>query len=183
MLWATDYMGVFRSVKPSRPKQEIPADIATDLLGFIRKQFYGDAPFKKWAQDQRFLFKNVVTWPARWLNDKAVSLPPERYKKILLDIFIDIQRHGQTGTIKYWPGYLAHCVQEHFKIHGEEYYEEGKSIRAALERAQMAFTRAAETQKTVDPVADLARVNQALQSPTRSLRKKPKKDPAQGTLF
>jgi hypothetical protein len=43
------------------------------------------------------------------------------------------KQHGNTGAVKYWPGYLKHCLQKHVRIHGEEIYNEGKSVRTRLE--------------------------------------------------
>jgi hypothetical protein len=93
-----------------RPKQSVPTEIVRDLMGAIRNQFYPDTlcagAEKQWFQDQQFLKVRVVLWPAAWLNKRGVTLKPDRYKQILLDIFADIKRHGATGAIKYWPGYL-----------------------------------------------------------------------------
>lgn len=90
--------------KPStsdRPKQELPSEIIGDLLGVIRRQFYGDAEPTQWLKDQTFIKREVVTWPAAWLNKRGVTLPPARYKAILLDIFDGIKTHGATGAVKY----------------------------------------------------------------------------------
>ena len=143
-----------------RPKQDLPGEIIADLMGVIRNQFYGgdDA----WFKDQEFIRRRVVTWPARWLNTRGVTLPAERYKAILLGIFQEIKRHGATGAVKYWPGYLVHCVQEHFKHHGEEIYGEAKALRNLVENAVLAGRRAALEVKGNDPVAGLALVHQAL---------------------
>jgi hypothetical protein len=161
-----------------RQKQQLPREIAGDLLQAIRSAFYGDLPTKRFMQDRQFLLRNVVTWPARWLNKRGVTLPPDRYKRILLDVFVEIKRHGATGVVSYWPGYLMKCVQSHFAIHGEEYYEEGKALRAKLETVMLACHRA----PTSDPVAGLAQVHAVLSSSKRS-RRKPATDAKQGNLF
>ncbi len=116
-----------------RPRQSMPKEIVDDFLGVIRGQFCPDATDKEWFQQRRF-FMRVVTWPASWLARRGVSLTPERYKAILQDIFQGVKTHGATDTVKYWPGYLLHCVQEHFKHHGDEIYEEAKSVRHSVER-------------------------------------------------
>lgn len=86
---------------PIRPKQQLPGEIIGDLMGAIRNAFYaGD---ERWFADQAFLRRRVVT------------LPPQRYKEILLEVFQEIKRHGQTESVKYWPGYLVHCMQQHFQ--------------------------------------------------------------------
>lgn len=147
-------------MKLDRPKQVLPAEIIGDLMGAIRNQFYdgNDA----WFADQEFIRRRVVTWPARWLNGRGVTLKPARYKEILLDIFQEIKRHGQTAAVEYWPGYLVHCVQQYFEHHGEEIYAEGKSLRNEVENALLAGRRSADEARTNDPVAGLALVHQAL---------------------
>lgn len=149
-------------MKPDRPKQEVPLDLVNDLMHVVKSQFYADAPIKQWLQDQHFIKIRTVLFPASWLNQRGVTLSPERYRAILIDIFTGIKQHGSTGVVKYWPGYLAHCVQEHFKVHGEEYYEEGKTLRTKLERLQLAFTRAAAAPPPPDPVQGLAEVHRVL---------------------
>ncbi len=159
----------FQPPNAERPKQQTPVELIADLMMFA-KSFYQDDP-QQWFKDQHFIKRNVVTWPARWLNNKGVTLPPDRYKSIMIDIFMDIKRHGQTGTIKYWPAYLMKCVQDHFKVHGEEYYNEGKSIRSKIEASMLLINRAAAA-PTADPIAALAEVNRALNA-AKHKRKKP----------
>jgi hypothetical protein len=96
-----------------------------------------------------------------------VTLPPERYKAILLEIFNGIKQHGSTEAIKYWPGYLMHCVQTHFRIHGEEYYEEGKALRATLDK----IIRKAPSIPTADPIRVLAEARNDLLKSSRPRRK------------
>lgn len=148
------------NAKTFRPKQQVPAEIITDLLQAARS-FYGDCP-DKWHADQHFIKRNVVTWPARWLNSRGVTLPPERYKEIVLEVFQGIKQHGKTEAIKYWPGYLMKCVQDHFRVHGEEYYNEGKAIRNKVEAVMLVTGKAAPA--VADPIAAMAEVNRALGS-------------------
>lgn len=143
-----------------REKQQTPAEIVRELLGVIRRQFYPHTleagQEKQWMQDQRFIRERVVLWPARWLNKRGVTLKPERYQAVLLGVFDGIKAHGATGAVKYWPGYLAHCVQEHFRCHGDEIYEEGKALRNVTERAVLGVQRALEAAPVTDPVARMA---------------------------
>lgn len=155
----------------ARPKQSIPAEIKNDLLGAIRGSFYGDASDKQWHQDKRFILLNVVLWPASYLNSRGVSLPPSRYKAIVLDVLMGIKQHGQTDAIKYWPGYLKHCLQTHFRIHGEEYYEEAKAIKAPL----AAIVARTEGLPVADPVRVLAEARRDLIQNTRRKTQKGEK--------
>lgn len=162
-----------------RAKQEIGAQIVNDLLATVRNQFYTDAPKKQWFQDRKFILRSVVLWPASWLNKRGVTLSPERYKQILLDVFQDIKRNGKTEAVNYWPGYLMHCVQEHFKHHGDDYYKEGKSMRSAVERSLMAFKRLDQVAEGPDPVREMAQARSIISTPKRQ----PKRSPKQGLLF
>ena len=120
----------------ARPREAIPQEIIQDVLAAIRSACYAsnDVAPKQWYQDRVFLLQRVVLWPAGWLHKRGVSLPPERYKEILLSIIKDIRIHGQASTVKYWPGYLAKCVQDHFKHNEDNLYNEAKAFRAVLER-------------------------------------------------
>jgi hypothetical protein len=151
-----------------RPRQTVAVEIRNDLLNVIRNQFYGDAPAKQFHQDKRFLLNNVILWPAGYLDRRGVTLPPERYKAILLDVFNGIKQHGQTGAVQYWPGYLMHCVQTHFRIHGEEYYEEGKSLRVSLDK----IVKKAGSIPAADPIRVMAEARRDL---LKSSRTRPKR--------
>jgi len=165
-------------MKPERPKQSIPAEIRNDLLGAIRSAFYGDATEKQWHQDKNFLLKNVVFWPASWLNQRGVSLPPARYKAIVLDVIQGIKHHGKTDSIKYWPGYLMHCVKKRFAIHGDEYYDEAKSLRSSLSLAM----KVTNGLVVADPVRVMAEAQRELERASRKTRQKAKPE-AQMTLL
>lgn len=162
-----------------RPKQDTPQEIIQDILGVIRRQFYADAPPKKWFQDRAFILRNVVLYPAGWLNAKAVTLPPARYKQIILEVLQDIKRHGATDSIAYWPGYLRHCLQQHFRHNGEQIYNEAKSARTIAEHA-LAIGRRSIGQAP-DPIEALAQARDLI-----TIKRRPKKttvaDPQQ-TLF
>lgn len=159
-----------------RPRQTLPEQIVADLMGAIRGQFCGDLTVKEWCQQKRF-FMRVVLYPAQWLSRRGVTLPPDRYKAILLGIFGDIKTHGQTDAVKFWPGYLLHCVQEHFKHRGDALYEEAKSARAAAERAIAKAT----VRPPADPVETLAQAASVLRLAGK--RRAVKKCPSQPTLL
>lgn len=157
------------SSREARPRQSVAVEIRNDLLGVIRNQFYPDAPLKQWHQDKRFLLNNVILWPASYLDKRGVTLPPERYKAILLDVFNGIKAHGQTGAVKYWPGYLMVAVQSHFRIHGEDYYNEGKALRSTLDR----IIRKAPAIPTADPIRVMAEARRDLLKSSRTRPKAP----------
>jgi hypothetical protein len=161
------------------PADQTPQHLVDDLLGAIRGQFYGDLPPKQWFQDRTFILRRVVLWPAAWLTKRGVTLKPERYKQILLDILTGIKRHGDTARLVYPPGYLAHCVQQHFRHHGEDIYDEAKTLRATLERVQMSYDRQAPAVAAPDPIQVLVEAGSLLRArrPKRSC-----KTPAQPLL-
>ena len=96
----------------------------------MRFQFYGDRPPKRFFQDRNLLLRNVILYPAHWLDERGVSLPSHRYKAIVLDVLQTIKRRSDTRGIQCLSGYLAPCVQTHFKHHGDECYEEAKARRS-----------------------------------------------------
>jgi hypothetical protein len=152
-----------------RPRQTLAVEIRDDLLRVIRNQFYADAAPGQFQKDRTFLLTRVVLWPAGYLDRRGVTLPPERYKAILLDIFNGIKQHGQTGAIQYWPGYLMHCVQTHFRLHGEEYYEEGKALRLSLDR----ILKKTPSIPVIDPIRAMAEAKRDLLKSSRTRPKAP----------
>ena len=121
-----------------RPGQDTPEALIWRLQTFIRGQFCADLTPKQWAQSVNFMRRNVILWPARFMAGKGFTLPPDRYESIMRDIFQGIIRHGKAGAVKYWPGYLMKCVQDHWRHHWEEYYAEAKSCRYLAETALLA---------------------------------------------
>lgn len=76
-----------------------------------------------------FIKRNVILWPARFMMGKGFTLPAARYESIMRSIFQTIIQHGDTGVVKFWPGYLMMCIQQHWRHHWEDYYAEAKSAR------------------------------------------------------
>lgn len=149
-----------------RPRQTVAVEIRNDLLNAIRNQFYQDAPQDAFHKDKAFLLKNVVLWPAGYLDSRGVTLPPQRYKAIVLDVINGIKQHGQTEVVKFWPGYLMKCVQSHFRIHGEDYYNEGKALRASLDK----ILKKAPQIPTADPIRVMAEARRDLLKSSRTRR-------------
>lgn len=104
--------------------------MVNQLLNVVRRPFYEDLPPERFFQDQNVLERNVMLYPAHWLAARDVTLPSHRYKRIVLDVLQTIQRHGDTGQIQYLPGYLAHCLQTHFRHRGDGSYEEAQALRS-----------------------------------------------------
>jgi hypothetical protein len=138
----------------ARPKQETPAARVADVMRMIRGQWYADLPEKKWFQDEAFVMRNVVLWPASWLNKRGLTLPPERYFAIIIDKLNDVKRNTAQATLKSPAGYLMRCLQDHFAHNEDAIHDEAKNFSA---KVNLALSRA-----TAAPVADhVARMGEA----------------------
>lgn len=171
----------------TRPAQQVAADLRDTILGYIRTHWYQDLPPERFFADRSLLLRFVVLWPARWLAERGVSLPAERYKEIMVGggkvrgILPDAATLGEPA--KNPIRYLGHVVQSHWRIHGETYYEEAKALRPRIDQLlsqiQTAATAASGSRRTaVELMADAA----ALAAPTKR-RKAPAKPAAQLDLL
>jgi hypothetical protein len=97
---------------------------------------------------------------------KGFTLPAERYQAIMVEILQEIKEHGSTAQVRYWPGYLMKCVQDHWRHHWEEYYEESKSVRNIVTAALLAG-KATPQDKTIDTLASVHRVLTARKTPRK----------------
>lgn len=168
-------------MKSALPNPELPQEVVWELLAVVRNQFCPEMGDGAWFQSLR-MFKRVVCYPAAELARAGVSLPPERYRARLLEVLTSIKRHGDTGNVHYWPGYLLKCVKEHWAHHGEDWLQEGKSIRTRAEAVLLATGRAAERGTGPDMVEVLAATYAALSSPGAGRKKRPPKVREQGEL-
>ncbi len=164
-------------MRVDRPKQETPEAMVARLMGLIRGQFCGDLADKDWFKHSHFVKRNVVLWPARFVKGKEFTLPVARYEAIMRGIFDGIKEHGQTGQIRYWPGYLMKCVQDHWRLHWEEYYNEAKAVRNISETALVSLGKVAPADRGLEALA----VAQSVLAGRR--RKQPAKRAGQLNLF
>jgi hypothetical protein len=148
---------VQKLMRPPRPtfqrKQQTSQDLRDDLMQFIQRKFY-EGHAVQFQKDYRNLLDWVVLWPAKWLIEKGVSLPDDRYRATLMSILMDALRFGNTEVIRYLPAWLGQVIQKHFAIHGDEIYESAKSIRTLAEHALLSAGKAAVARP--DPVRELA---------------------------
>ena len=154
---------------PARPSQDTPEALVSRLLATIRGQFCGDMSPGEWAMHSHFVRRNVVLWPARFMFGKGFTIPASRYEQIMRDIFQTIIQQGQTGAVKFWPGYLMHCVQQHWHHHWEDYYQEAKSARNLVATLIAGCKPVEHEDRTVEALAMAHRVLTS---------KKPKSRPA-----
>jgi hypothetical protein len=144
-------------------KQPTPQEMTDALLEFLRRKFYtepGDE--KRFAQDRSRLLSWVVLWPASWLNARGVTIHGEAYKQIFFKVMHQANQH-RSDKIKYRPAWLRMVLQSHFRMHGEEYYEEAKSVRMVTEKLLLLT---GQQQNAPDPVKELAAARKILTAAT-----------------
>lgn len=158
----------------------VPDEAIARLMAKINATFYARADARAWLVDQKALTL-ALTWPATWLNQRAIGLPLDRYEAILRDILTDIRTHGDVASIRHFPTYLLRCVKLWFQHNGEELYEERKRMRNALD---LRFLRGlpAQPAPTVDAIDVLAQAHRMLAS-RRPTPKARRPDDDQPTLF
>ena len=103
------------------------------LLDQIKTRFYrSNALQKRFYQDRRMLLY-ALTWPAKWLDRRALPITSQAYQKLLSDRLEDIATHGDPKRYQnYFPRYLLKTIQDWFAHHGEALYEELKHVRNQL---------------------------------------------------
>jgi hypothetical protein len=110
------------------------------LLETIRSRFYPAAgpldrtALRRFHRDRRLLLY-ALTWPAAWLERRALTCPPGRYRRLIDERLAAIAAHGDPARYApCFPRYLLKCLQDFFEHHGDELYEELKHIRNALDQ-------------------------------------------------
>lgn len=105
-----------------------PEVVVTYLMERARTILYSSLPEHSWFTQQGRV-KAALTLPAKWLDDRKVELPAERYQAIVDGILDTIRANGRRDLGAFPCAYLHHCVETHLQHHGEDYYAEGKGIR------------------------------------------------------
>ena len=148
--------------KFQRIKQPVAEELTAALLDFLRRKFYtapGDE--KCFFQDRRHLISWVVFWPATWLNKKGVTIHGDAYREIFFKVFFQAAAN-MTSKVKYRPAYLRQVIQSHFKIHGEDYYNDAKSVRNLADHAMVLVGQFKPAGP--DPVREMAKARELLTS-------------------
>lgn len=151
-----------------------------NLLQSIKQDFYELHSLQsRFHQDRRALLY-AITWPAAWLDERALQMPPQRYQSLLQQRLQDIKSHGDPKRYRqYFPRYLLKSIQDWFKWHGEDLYFELKHIRNFLPQIEESL-RAHTTQPPHCIVSPLARAHAVL---AVHYSRKKHNDPKQMTLF
>lgn len=143
-------------------------DVLSDLLRAIRHQFYADSPRAFYQQRDALIL--CLTRPAQWFSDRGVCFPEGRYIRLIQDILQTIKRHGATGQIRWFPGYLGKAVEQYLIHHGDELYREAKGSRNLAELALSKLRQAPSQDDVAAPLAEARRI-------LLSARKRPSKTP------
>jgi hypothetical protein len=150
-------------IPDNRPKQTVPADLVNQLMILVRTQFCGNMDAKEWGKHSHFVRRNVIMWPARFICDKkGFTIPGERYDQIMRLIFLEIRRNMTNAPIRYWPGYLMRCVQEHWHHHWEDYYTESKASTNLTQSTLIALGRLPDPSDST--IASIAAAHSVLSS-------------------
>lgn len=145
-----------------RLKQPTPEELTNALLDFLRRKFYTrPQDVKAFAQDRSRLLAWVVLWPASWLNSRGVTIHGDAYRDIFFKVFLNADAH-RSDRIKYRPAWLRMVIQSHFEIHGEEYYQQAKSVRSITER--LVLLGAASRQAAPDPIGEMSAARSILKA-------------------
>lgn len=163
--------------RSAHAETDAPAAMIERLLSHVFRIFYAGQNGKRWLQDQRPLMQ-VLTWPAVWLNERAIGLPAADYEAKMLEILRTIEAHGKTREIKLVPAYLGDCVRKHFVHHGDELYEARKHLRNAIDLSALKHAPRREP----DAVPVLLQVRAVLGTAKKRGKGRPE-DGLQGSLF
>ena len=157
--------------------KNLPTDA---LLEYIRQRFYPPDPADKRFHRDRGMLLYTLTWPAAWLEERALCLSPRRYEALLRERLDAIARHGDPAVHqRYFPRYLFKTLQDWFAWHGEDLYDELKHIRNRLHDIHHLLNDM-HTGQAEDIVAPLAAAHSVL---ARRNHRKNKPAPEQLTLF
>jgi hypothetical protein len=161
----------------------LPEEIVARFLRSLRNQFFKGRD--KFFHQEKGLLMQAITYPARWLDDRAVGLSEARYTAIVTEIIRTVNAHGNLSQIRSPGRYLLHAVQEHMRHHGEDYYETAKATRNAIEDALAGIKQRGvrRADKSVDSTVPVLAETHRVLSAAKGGRKKAQKAPDQGSLF
>jgi hypothetical protein len=111
-------------------------DVVESLLRNIRKNLYrhNDTHFH---QDRKRLI-SVITWTARWMEQRGLSTSPKAYYTLISQRIADIVEHGEPEKYaQYLPAYLLKTIQEYIRHHGDALYDKLKRIGNYLETIEL----------------------------------------------
>jgi hypothetical protein len=152
--------------KPSlRPAQPVPQaarlspDLVADFIRIIKDQFYLDVPERRFRQ-QRSMLVQAITYPAAWLAKRGMTqeISSSRYRDLINDVVAEVKRFGRMSEAYSPAHYFFKVMQTHMAHHGEEYYDECRSVRNAVAQVSASFRKAPATDSTLADLDTLYRL-------------------------
>ena len=145
--------------------------LVEEFLQMIRNQFYFDKPDFHFHQHRSILIK-AFTYLAWWLAGKGMTqeIPADRYRQLIQDVITEVKRMGQMSSAVSPAHYFLKVMQTHVAHHGEDYYDECRSVRNAVAQVTSGLAKAPETDSTL---ADLAALHRLAASRARRVVQKP----------
>jgi hypothetical protein len=136
-----------------------PEEFTSEMLQELRHEFMRGASDKQFFQERTTLIE-AITLPARYLNDRGAVALTAKYRGILHTIMNTIRRKGNRAVVRRFSIYFLKCVQEHMHHHGEDYYNDSKSLsgRVLLQSALRDLRRT----EALNATAALAEAHRAL---------------------
>jgi hypothetical protein len=144
---------------PLRPESVV------ELLRLVRQRFYpaADPPAERAFYRDRRMLLCALSWPATWLEQRALTCSAARYRAIIVERLEAIAAHGDPARYgAYFPTYLLKCLQDWFQHHGDDLYAELKHIRNALDHVLASVTSTAEVRRDAQHLAVLASAHQLI---------------------
>ena len=144
------------------------------ILDQIHQRLYAhEQNPKRFHQDRRMLLY-AITWPATWLEQRALPITAQHYEQLLTDRIDAIVTHGQPERYRdYVPAYLLKTIQQWFNHHGDTLYEQLKHIRNQLHSIDILLNPNRSKNRPEDIVTPLAQAHHILH------RQKRRKHPPQ----
>ena len=156
------------------------ADAVQQLLLAVERRFYAALPKGDFHRDRRMLVY-AMTWPSAWLKCRGLTCSPARYNLLVAERLEAIAAHGDPGRYgAYFPAYLLKCLQDWFRHHGDELYDELKHIRNALDQVLTSARFATNVQCDAHHVELLASAHRLIQA---KRTRRVKRDTRQMSLF
>ncbi len=135
-------------------------ELTAEMLAELRREFFKRSTDKQFNQEAHLL-RQAIYFPARYLNDRGARALPSKYRQILRIVIQTIKAKGNRAKIHRFSVYFLHCVQEHMKHHGDEYYQAAKSARPVASLLDPALRRL-QSQEARDATEVLAQAHRFL---------------------
>ena len=155
-------------------------DAVQQLLVAVERRFYAALPKGDFHRDRRMLVY-AITWPSTWLKCRNLTCSPARYNLLIAQRLEAIAAHGDPCRYgAYFPAYLLKCLQDWFRHHGDELYDELKHISNAIDQVLASACLAANVQHEAHHVELLASAHRLIQA---KRTRRAKHDARQMSLF